>query len=365
MTIKETLRDDVLTIGFARRFATYKRATLLFTDLDRLDAIINNPECPVQFLFAGKAHPADKAGQDLIKRIIDISKQDRFIGKIVFVPGYDITLAKRLVQGVDVWMNNPTRPQEASGTSGEKAAMNGVMHFSVLDGWWVEGYRKGAGWALPQERTYDDQNYQNELDSATIYTILENEIVPVYYDVDKNTGLSSEWIGYIKNTIAQVACNFTTNRMLTDYVNQYYQPQYERSEKLIANDFEQAREIAAWKKHVSRSWQNIEVISYTQPAATYNLSPNKLLASEVVLGIGDLTPEDIGVEMLFCTTDIKGRFHIQERTEFSIVKFEDGVATYHAEVLPERTGMYQVATRIYAKNPKLPHRQDFALVRWL
>lgn len=365
VTIKETLRDDVLTIGFARRFATYKRATLLFSDLDRLDAIVNNPERPVQFLFAGKAHPADKAGQDLIKRIIDISKQDRFIGKIVFVPGYDITLAKRLVQGVDVWMNNPTRPQEASGTSGEKAAMNGVMHFSVLDGWWVEGYRKGAGWALPQERTYDDQNYQNELDSATIYTILENEIVPVYYDVDKATGLPAEWCGYIKNTIAQVACNFTTNRMLTDYVDQYYQPQYERTEKLVANDYAEAREIAAWKKHVRRNWQNMEVISYTQPSATYNLSPSKLLDSEVILGLGDLKPEEIGVEMLFCTTDIKGRFHIQEKTEFSIVKYEDGVATYHAEILPERTGMYQVATRIYAKNPKLPHRQDFELVRWL
>ena len=156
--IKDTLNPDVLTIGFARRFATYKRATLLFTDLDRLDAIVNNPVRPVQFLFAGKAHPADKAGQDLIRQIIEISKQDRFIGKIVFVPGYDISLAKRLVQGVDVWMNNPTRPQEASGTSGEKAAMNGVMHFSVLDGWWVEGYKPGAGWALPQERTYDDQS---------------------------------------------------------------------------------------------------------------------------------------------------------------------------------------------------------------
>ena len=149
VTIKERLRDDVLTIGFARRFATYKRATLLFSDLDRLDAIVNNPERPVQFIFAGKAHPADGGGQELIKRIIEISKQDRFLGKIIFVPGYDITLAKRLVQGVDVWLNNPTRPQEASGTSGEKASMNGVMHFSVLDGWWVEGYQPGCGWALP------------------------------------------------------------------------------------------------------------------------------------------------------------------------------------------------------------------------
>lgn len=363
--IKENLRDDVLTIGFARRFATYKRATLLFSDLDRLSAIVNNPERPVQFLFAGKAHPADKAGQDLIKQIIEISKQDRFIGKIVFVPGYDITLAKRLVQGVDVWMNNPTRPQEASGTSGEKAAMNGVMHFSVLDGWWVEGYREDAGWALPQERTYDDQNYQNELDAATIYTIIENEIAPAYYDVDADSGRSEKWIGFIKNTVAKVACNFTTNRMLTDYVNQYYTPQSARTAELTADDFKVAREIAAWKKEVEKEWPAIEVVSYTQPDSSYSLSPTNYLQSEVVLNIGNLRPEDIGVEMLFCSTDNKGNLHIQDKCEFAVDEFKDGVATYKASILPERTGMYQVATRVYAKNPALPHRQDFGLVRWL
>ncbi len=365
MTIKETLRDDVLTIGFARRFATYKRATLLFSDLDRLDSIVNDPKKPVQFIFAGKAHPADTLGQEFIRRVVDVSKDPRFIGKIVFVPGYDITLAKRLVQGVDVWMNNPTRPQEASGTSGEKAAMNGVMHFSVLDGWWVEGYKEGAGWALPQERTYDDQNYQNELDAATIYNILENEITPVYYDIDFRTGRSKEWIGYIKNTIAQVACNFTTNRMLTDYCNQYYYPQAARASKLIADDFKVAREISAWKKHVYREWNDIEVISYNQPDTSYNLSPNNFLHAEVVLSLGDLMPDDIGVEMLLCTTDRRGTPHIQEKIEFQNTKFENSVATYQASILPERTGMYQVATRIYAKNPILPHRQDIGLVRWL
>ncbi|MDE5890174.1 MAG: alpha-glucan family phosphorylase, partial [Bacteroidales bacterium] len=264
VTIKETLRDDVLTIGFARRFATYKRAHLLFRDLDRLNEIVNDPERPVQFLFAGKAHPADKAGQDLIKMIVDISKMPQFIGKIVFVPNYDITIAKYLVQGVDVWMNNPTRPLEASGTSGEKAAMNGVMHFSVLDGWWVEGYRPGAGWALPMERTYDDQNYQDELDAATIYAIIENEIAPTFYNVD-NSGRSSGWIEYIKNTVAMVACNFTTNRMLTDYINQYYVPQSERTAKIVADDYKMAHEIAAWKKHVRREWQNVGVVSMDKP----------------------------------------------------------------------------------------------------
>ena len=365
VTIKETLRDDVLTIGFARRFATYKRGTLLFTDLDRLDAIVNDPEHPVQFIFAGKAHPADKAGQDLIKRIIEVSKQERFIGKIVFVPGYDISLAKRLVQGVDVWMNNPTRPLEASGTSGEKAAMNGVMHFSVLDGWWVEGYKEGAGWALPRERAYDDQNYQNELDAATIYTIIENEIAPAYYDVDPKLGLSPVWCGYIKNTIAKVASNFTTNRMLTDYCNQYYIPQAARTAEMVSDDYRLARRISAWKKKLRREWKNVEVVSQTTPDASYTLSPSNSLKVEVVLNIGDLTPDDIGVEMLFATTDSKHELHIQETCEFKVVEFADGTARYQAAIVPDKTGMYQVAIRMFAKNPLMPHRQDFELVKWL
>ncbi len=366
VTIKDTLRDDVLTIGFARRFATYKRAHLLFRDLDRLDEIVNDPERPVQFIFAGKAHPADKAGQDLIKMIVDISKMEKFIGKIVFVPDYDITLAKYLVQGVDVWMNNPTRPLEASGTSGEKAAMNGVMHFSVLDGWWVEGYRKGAGWALPQERTYDDQNYQDELDSATIYTIIENEIAPAYYNKDNKTGRSSEWIEFIKNTVAQVACNFTTNRMLTDYIEKYYVPQSERVKGLIADEYAVARQIAAWKKHLRREWQHVEVVSFTRPDNSFiGVSVGNEYKAQVVLNIGDLQPEEIGVELLFAISDSKGKLHIQERCDFEPVAFNDGVATYSASVLPEITGMYQVAARLFAKNALLPHRQDFELVRWL
>ena len=365
VTILDTLRDDVLTIGFARRFATYKRATLLFSDLDRLDAIVNNPQQPVQFFFAGKAHPADKAGQDLIKQIVDISKQERFIGKIVFIPGYDITLAKRMVQGVDVWMNNPTRPQEASGTSGEKAAMNGTMHFSVLDGWWVEGYREGAGWALPLERTYDDQHYQNELDAATIYTILENEIAPSYYAVDGATGRSAAWVGFIKNTIARVACDFTTNRMLSDYLDQYYLPQSLRFQRIEADHFREAREIAAWKKHVRREWPNISVVSSSEPAPSYDLSMNNAFQAEVVLHIGDLQPEDIGVEVLFAEADKRGKLHICDVGSFEVVDCREGICKYRVSVLPERTGMYQVCVRFFAKNALLPHRQSFECVKWL
>ncbi len=365
VTILDTLRDDILTIGFARRFATYKRATLLFRDLDRLDQIVNDPQKPVQFLFAGKAHPADKAGQDLIKQIVDISKDPRFIGKIVFVPGYDITLAKRMVQGVDVWMNNPTRPQEASGTSGEKAAMNGTMHFSVLDGWWVEGYKEGAGWALPIEQTYEDNNFQNELDAATIYQILENDIAPAYYNIDRMTGRSSEWVGYIKNTIAKVACNFTTNRMLTDYVNQYYQPQALRASAVAAKHFAQARELAAWKTHVRREWENVRLLSRTEPETSYDLTQATQFHSEITLQLGDLKPEEVGLEVVFAQTDAHGKVHIVDVAEFEVTEFADGIAKYKVDVMPEKTGAYLVGARLFAKHPLLPHRQAFECVKWL
>ena len=363
--IRETLRDDVLTIGFARRFATYKRATLLFSNLDRLNDIVNNPDRPVQFLFAGKAHPADRAGQDLIKRIIDISKMPQFLGKIVFVPNYDISIAKLLVQGVDVWMNNPTRPQEASGTSGEKAVMNGVMHFSVLDGWWVEGYKPGAGWALKMERTYDNQSFQDDLDSSTIYNIIETEIVPCFYDKDAK-GISKNWVETIKNTVAMVACNFTTNRMLSDYCNKYYEPLKERAEKLLADDFALARDIAFWKKRVRREWDHIEIVSYSRPE---NLRTTMTLGqaynTELKVRIGDLDPEDLGAEVILTEQNAKGEHHIVALYDFKLASFENGVATWRAEIVPEFSGTYEAAARLFARNPALPHRQDFELVKWL
>lgn len=361
--IKEALDENALTIGFARRFATYKRAYLLFRDLDRLSQIVGDPEHPVQFIFAGKAHPADQAGQDLIKMIVDISKRPEFLGKIIFVPNYDITLAKYLVQGVDVWMNNPTRPLEASGTSGEKAAMNGVMHFSVLDGWWVEGYKEGVGWALPQEKTYEDQNYQDELDAASIYAIIENEIAPDFYEKDPRRGYSPKWVKYIKNTIAQVASNFTTNRMLTDYLNQYYIPLSERKKLMREDDFRVAKEIGAWKLQMMTEWPAIEVESVVKPDSSTALMNE--FHSEVVLKINKLQPQDVGVEILFATVDNKGKMHIQQTIQYECTDFHDFVAKYEADILPDHSGTYQVAVRMYPKNPMLPSRQDFNLVRWL
>ena len=362
--IQETLRDDVLTIGFARRFATYKRAHLLFRNLDRLDEIVNNPKHPVQFIFAGKAHPADKAGQDLIKRIVEVSKLPKFIGKIVFLPNYDMDLAKRLVRGVDVWMNTPTRPLEASGTSGEKAAMNGVMHFSVLDGWWVEGYRPDAGWMLPAKRTFENQGLQDELDSEMIYNIIDDDIAPLFYDRDQN-GLSPQWIRMIKNTIAKVASNFTTNRMLEDYERQYYIPMAERYRKMIANNYDMAAKITEWKRKVSREWDNVELIGLTLPNHSKQvIALGKSYSGEVKLELGELNMNEVGVEMVVAEQE-NGRQVIRDRRDFTPVSQEGSVALYRIEATADSPGLLMLAIRIYPKNELLPHRQDFALVKWL
>ncbi len=243
--------------------------------------------------------------------------------------------------------------------------MNGTMHFSVLDGWWVEGYQEGAGWALPMEQAYDDPNYQNELDAATIYQILENDIAPAYYNVDRTTLRSTEWIGYIKNTIAKVASNFTTNRMLTDYLNQYYIPQAERSKEINADDYALARELASWKSHVRREWENVQVLSRNEAKTSYDLTEANQYHSELVISLGDLNPEDVGVELVFAQTDKRGRLHIVDVQELKVVEAADGQARYQVDVLPDKTGAYQVGARVFAKNAKLPHRQDFECVKWL
>ena len=273
-------------------------------------------------------------------------------------------LAKKLVQGVDVWMNTPTRPQEASGTSGEKAAMNGVMHFSVLDGWWVEGYRKDAGWMLPMERTFENQAMQDELDSEMIYNIIDDEIAPLFYERDAN-GLSPKWISYIKNTIARVASNFTTNRMLEDYEKQYYVPMSARYQKMIENAFAMAAEIAEWKKKISREWDNIELVGLDLPNRSKQIiALGKSYYGEVKLEIGELSMHEVGVELV-AAEQKDGRQVIREKHDFIPVEQVGSVARYRIDVTADSPGLLMLAIRIYPKSELLPHRQDFALVKWL
>lgn len=363
--IQENLRDDVLTIGFARRFATYKRAYLLFRNIDRLNKIVNNPEKPVQFIFAGKAHPNDAAGQELIKKIVEVSKRPEFMGKVIFLQNYDIDLASHMVQGVDVWLNNPARPMEASGTSGMKAVMNGVLHFSVLDGWWVEGYRENAGWALPEEQSYSNNEYQDELDVETIYALLENEIVPAYYNLNKNN-IPEQWIDYIKNSIAQIAPNFTTTRMLTDYESKFYNKLSERIQKIKKDDFQLAKDLASWKKSVSRNWENIEIVSLKQ----LDISKEPIVIGEkytasVKIKLNGLSTDDIGVELVVAEPVEDNKVLVRHTQEFKVVNEENNIVTYELDIIPTEPGVFDAGIRVYAKNNNLPHRQDFCLVKWV
>lgn len=364
MSLLERINPNALMIGFCRRFATYKRAHLLFTDLDRLNRIVNNPERPVLFFFSGKAHPADGAGQDLIKRIYEISQRPEFLGKIIFLEDYDMQLARRLVSGVDIWMNTPTRPLEASGTSGEKAEMNGVVNLSVLDGWWVEGYREGAGWALPQERTYELQNYQDQLDAATIYSLLENEIVPLYYEKNKN-GYSENWIKVIKNSIATIAPHYTMKRQLDDYYDKFYNKQAARFAKLSANNNREAIEIAQWKEAVAERWDAISVVSKDTTFLNEGGMTGKKVKIRYVIDEQGLD-NAVGLELVTLKPDTNtSDRRIYSVHEFKMVGSEGNRYTFELTVVPEHAGSFKSCVRMFPKDARLPHRQDFCYVRWL
>lgn len=364
MSLLERINPNALMIGFCRRFATYKRAHLLFTDIERLSKIVNDPERPVLFFFSGKAHPADGAGQGLIKKIYEISQRPEFLGKIIFLEDYDMQLARRLVSGVDIWMNTPTRPLEASGTSGEKAEMNGVVNLSVLDGWWVEGYRDGAGWALPQKRTYDNQTYQDQLDASTIYSMLENEIIPLFFRHEEQD-YSKEWVKTIKNSIATIAPHYTMKRQLDDYFNKFYIKLANRFEQLDANNHQIAKDIAQWKESLVAHWDAIKVVS--KDTTFLDNGGETGVRYQVKYVIDEQGLDDaIGLELVTLNSlpDSDGR-ELHQVFPFKMVKHEGNQYTFVTELEPDVAGTFKSCVRMYPKNAYLPHRQDFCYVKWL
>ena len=354
-----------LIIGFGRRFATYKRAHLLFNDLERLKRLVNNPDYPVQFLFTGKAHPADGAGQGLIKRIIEVSRMPEFLGKIIFLENYDMRLAKRLVSGVDIWLNTPTRPLEASGTSGEKAQMNGVLNFSVLDGWWKEGYVEGAGWALTDKRTYENQAHQDQLDAATIYQLLENEIIPMYYDKNEQ-GYSPRWIQVIKNSITKITPHFTTKRMMDDYFDKFYNKLSSRHALLAADNYKVARSIAAWKENMAAHWDDIEVVSVKSgDTLQHQPSVGETHKIEVVLDTHDLRDNGLGIDLVAVRTSQHNNDKLYDVRPLELIAAEGSRLTFAIEYRLDYAGAMRFGLRMYPKNDLLPHRMDFCYVRWI
>ncbi len=356
------LNPEALTIGFARRFATYKRAHLLFTDLDRLNKIVNNPDRPVQFIFAGKAHPADGGGQGLIRRIVEISRMPQFVGKVVFVENYDMDVAKRLVSGVDIWMNTPTRPLEASGTSGEKAIQNGVLNLSVLDGWWYEGYKEGAGWALTDKRTFQNQALQDQLDAETIYTMLETEIVPLYFSRNRK-GYSTDWVKCIKDCLAKITPDFTMKRQLDDYYDRFYCKEAKRATRVAANHYQLAKELAAWKEKVAENWDKVEVKNVELSSNLFNgMNAGEAYVATVVVDGHDIA-DSLGIDFVVAKAG-DGSTHDFHAYEMEVTKREGSQVTFQIKHPAKYAGAYRIAFRMFPKNEELPHRMDFAYTRW-
>jgi starch phosphorylase len=359
------VNSNALIFGFARRFATYKRAHLLFTNLDRLAEIVNDPDRPVMFLFAGKAHPADQGGQALIKRIIEVSQHPDFIGKVIFLEGYNMEMAKLLVRGVDIWVNTPTRPKEASGTSGMKAAMNGVMNFSVLDGWWAEGYQPDAGWALPLERAYEDQSLQDELDAESIYNTLENDLIPKYFDRNEE-GIPETWVEYIKNIMSDVAPYFTMKRMMDDYFDKFYLRLAERGAYIRKDEFKKAHEMSEWKKHMRRNWDAIEIQQMNvYDSDNFALRVGDKFTASITVDHKEINPEHVGLEVVFFKRIDENNLEIALREQLNESETQGNLSTYSCLIEPEVSGVYEYGFRMFPKHPDLPHKQDLQLVRWL
>ncbi|MGB3545874.1 MAG: alpha-glucan family phosphorylase [Saprospiraceae bacterium] len=362
--ILNNISEDAIVFGFARRFATYKRALLLFTNRDRLREIVNRADRPVLFLFAGKAHPADQGGQYLIKEILNISKDPEFAGKVIFLEDYNMEMAKLLVRGVDIWLNTPTRPLEASGTSGMKAAMNGVMNFSVLDGWWAEGYRPDAGWALPIERTYEDQNLQNELDAERIYSTLESDIIPTYFDRNEQ-GISSRWMSFVKQIIAEVAPEFTMKRMLDDYYDRFYLPLYEQTKKVRPNDYKEARSYAAWKEDVKEKWSGVsaEIVESTD-SQNQSLPVGEDFTATVRVHLNGIAAESIQVEVVFYKRLSESKLELRSQAALKRQNTEGDSATFTITLDPQLSGVFEYGFRVRPTHQLMPHPQDLALMTW-
>ena len=363
--ILSKINNNALVLGFARRFATYKRATLLFQNEERLAKLVNDPNRPVIFLFAGKAHPADQGGQDLIRHIIHVSKKPEFSGKIIFLEDYNMEMAKLLTQGVDIWLNTPTRPLEASGTSGMKAALNGSVNFSVLDGWWAEGYRPDAGWALPLERTYQEQHLQNELDAELIYHTMEEEIVPIYFDRDK-TGISKRWMSYVKQIIAEVAPTFTMKRMMDDYYDRFYFPLGESQQASSKDGYQPAKSFAAWKQHVIQNWEGIEVRENDSfDSVNHALPVGEDFIAKIVLDLNGISADSVVLEACFYQRIDEQKVELAKTKPFTAKAGKDGLVTYQLSLDPQLAGVYEYGFRLRPTHPQMPHAQDLNLVYWV
>ncbi|OQY17970.1 MAG: alpha-glucan phosphorylase [Anaerolineaceae bacterium 4572_32.2] len=360
---KEALNPKALTIGFARRFATYKRATLILRDLERLARIVGDPQRPVQFVFAGKAHPRDTQGKELIRQIIHTARRDEFRGHIVFLENYDMNLARYILQGVDVWLNTPRRPREASGTSGMKAAANGAINLSILDGWWDEAYTPEVGWAIGRGEVYDDHNYQDEVESRTLYELLEKEIVPLFY-IRGRGDLPRKWITRMKASMDAVCPVFNTSRMVLQYLEDAYAPAAQRFQRMIENDMAGAKALAAWRSKLHRHWDQIKILGVEDDSPA-ELQVGNSLHVQVEIALGELEPSDVRVEFYHGRVDQQEQIIDGQAVAMTHAEPNGGGSYIFSGIVPcEKSGQYGYAIRILPQHPDLGDVLNMHLIRW-
>jgi glycogen phosphorylase len=360
---EEVLDPDALTIGFARRFATYKRGTLIFRNLERLGAIINDKDRPVQIIFAGKAHPRDHGGKELIAEILHIARRAEFRRRIVFLEDYEINLARYLVQGVDVWLNNPRRPLEASGTSGMKICPNGGINLSILDGWWVEGYAQDNGWAIGAGEEYTDLHYQDDVESRAIYDLLEQEIVPLFY-TRSSDGLPRGWLKVMKRSIATCCPVFNTNRMVQDYVEKAYWPSSQRFDKLASDHFGKAKNLAQWRKRVAQGWGQIKIES-VEAAGVDPMRVGSQLDVKARISLGGFSPDDVEVQLFHGAVDSLGEIPKPGTILMSHNGVHEGASWIYQGTIPCRSsGQHGYAVRVLPRNSDLSSLFEPGLICW-
>jgi starch phosphorylase len=352
-TAQEVLNPEVLTLGFARRFATYKRATLFFKDLERLIKILNHKDMPVQIIFAGKAHPKDEPGKNFIKEIIKQSGDERLRRHVVFIEDYDVVVARYMVQGVDVWLNNPRRPQEASGTSGMKAAANGVLNLSILDGWWDEAYHPGIGWAIGSREEYEDSDYQDDVESNSLYELLEKDVTTTFYDRGHD-GLPRRWITMMKDCIREVAPVFNTNRMVGEYNDRFYMPSYDRYKGLSENDRKRARALAHWLEHLKDCWKRLK-IEKVNVNGSADHKVGQVVEVDVTVNLDKLKASDVVVQVFYGSVKSDEGIKQGEIIDLELVKQEGSVGLFRGGIQLTGSGKVGVAVRILPSNPDLIH----------
>ncbi len=363
--ITSKLNPEALTIGFARRFATYKRATLIFKDIERITQILNDPNRPIQLIFAGKAHPADREGAELIKYIHEISLKPQFKGKIFILENYNIEISRYMVSGVDVWLNNPRRPMEASGTSGQKASVNGVVNFSVLDGWWAEGYNQKNGWSIGTNKEYPSYEEQDKADSESIYYTLENKIIPIYYDKDRN-GISKTWIELMKNSVMSTGGKYSTARMLVDYTNKLYMPLCNLTKKYY-NDLNRVTEFNSWKESLYSNWKDIRIEQVENNADNITVDAGAEIEVRCAVTLPNIAPEDIRTEVYYgkfledgTVQDVKIIPMKTERVEPENKKYY-----YVAKIDLTSGGNYGYSFRVMPQHEMILDSENLDLVKWI